>query len=68
MVFNHAKLRKSIIAVVPLFIGALAFVIIRQNVLGSFSFDPGDELMNNPFADASVGQNMQQYYLHLFGI
>ena len=31
--------------VVPLFIGALAFVIIRQNVLGSFSFDPGDELM-----------------------
>jgi len=54
--FNHAKLNKSIIAAVPLFVGALAFVIIRQNVLGSFSFDPGDELMNNPFANATIGQ------------
>ncbi len=54
--FRKANIRQAFIAFVPLFLGALAFVIIRNNVLGAFTLNEGGELMNNPFVDATTGQ------------
>ena len=48
--------KKSLVTFVPLFIAALAFVILRHNVLGATSLVEGTELMNNPFVDATIGQ------------
>ncbi|MDY0281505.1 MAG: glycosyltransferase family 39 protein, partial [Salinivirgaceae bacterium] len=54
--FKLDTAKKSIIAFVPLLIAALAFVILRHNVLGGTRLVEGIELMNNPFVDATMGQ------------
>jgi hypothetical protein len=54
--FGHADARKTMISATPLFVGALIFVVIRHNVLGTITLNEGNELMNNPFADATTGQ------------
>lgn len=54
--FKHGVLKKSLIEVLWLIIPSLIFVYIRNQVLGGFSFQPGNELMNNPFLEAGINQ------------
>ena len=40
----------------PLLLSSAVFLIIRKNVLGEFSSEPSNELMNNPFLHASQAE------------
>jgi Flp pilus assembly protein TadD len=54
--FTETTVKKTFVTAVPLLISAAVFLIIRQIVLGEFSSEPSDELMNNPFLHASPAQ------------
>ncbi len=54
--FTETTVKKTLITTVPLLISATLFLIIRQIVLGEFSSETSDELMNNPFLHASSAQ------------
>jgi tetratricopeptide (TPR) repeat protein len=54
--FTETTVKRTLICTVPLLISAAVFLIIRQVVLGEFSPEPSDELMNNPFLHASPAQ------------
>jgi protein O-mannosyl-transferase len=54
--FRNSKIREYFVSTIPLVISFIVFYIIRQSVLGEMSHQPPAELMNNPFAMASIHQ------------
>lgn len=57
ILFRQSTIKQAIVFTIPLVISTVVFLIIRQNVLGGFaSTDDVQELLNNPFIHASVGE------------
>lgn len=63
--FTHHKLKDTIVAMVPLLVASIIFLIIRQNILGSFSTPVARELMNNPFLNASGSEKYASIFYTL---
>jgi tetratricopeptide (TPR) repeat protein len=54
--FRNEKWSKILLTTVPVFAGAVLYLVIRQAVIGDQSALGATQLMNNPFMDASFGQ------------
>ena len=70
--FSHAKPKQWILAAIPGLIGAVAYILIRLNVIGYlFSEDTSQSIMNNPFLGMTSGEKSATVmytlgkYLHL---
>ncbi len=53
---RNSTLRKSFVAALPLLGAFLVFAAIRFSALGAFTLTESNDLMNNPFAEATSGQ------------
>ncbi|MFA6401620.1 MAG: hypothetical protein WCX31_08350 [Salinivirgaceae bacterium] len=56
--FASVPIKKIASITTLLLVPALIFIIIRQKILGGFTAPIADELMNNPFLDASASQKL----------
>jgi Tfp pilus assembly protein PilF len=54
--FTNEKLKTIVKITIPLLVASTVFLIIRNNVLGGFNTVTSNELMNNPFLNASTSQ------------
>ncbi|HOZ31025.1 MAG TPA: tetratricopeptide repeat protein [Bacteroidales bacterium] len=63
--FRKEKVSKYIISVIPLIVGALLYLIIRQIVIGDQKAIEATMLMNNPFLEATIGQRYATVVLTL---
>ncbi len=54
--FRNEKWSKILITTIPIFLGALLYLIIRHSVIGDQSELGSGNLMNNPFIEATAGQ------------
>ena len=63
--FTDYKLKDNLISIIPLFAATIIFLIIRQAILGSFSAPIANELMNNPFLDATEGEKFATIFYTL---
>jgi tetratricopeptide (TPR) repeat protein len=61
--FTTTNKKKLCIHALGLFLASIAFLSIRQAVLGGFQNDPGGELMNNPFLAMN---NAEKYATTIF--
>ncbi len=52
--FTNYSLKQNLITLVPLFISTIAFLGIRQKMLGAFNIPETYELMNNPYVYAGT--------------
>jgi tetratricopeptide (TPR) repeat protein len=53
---NRSGMRRIYQILYPLLSAALLFILLRLAVIGGFNFTTPDELMNNPFLNASAGE------------
>lgn len=61
--FTKPKTRQYVTSFVPLLIASVVFLIIRYNILGTFTTEIPPELMNNPFLYASTSQKYATIFL-----
>ena len=54
--FTSHKLKQNLVALIPLCISTLAFLLIRQTVVGSSHNFLENDLMNNPFVEMTLAQ------------
>lgn len=67
--FTKASFKKNLLAMIPLLIATGIFLMLRTQAIG-YLFDSGEEikdLMNNPFADMTDGQEIATI-VHTLGI
>jgi len=63
--FTDNKIKDNLFSMIPLFAATILFLGIRQSILGSFSAPVANELMNNPFLDASVSEKFATIFYTL---
>ena len=63
--FTEHKLKDNLFSMIPLLAATLIFLGIRQNILGSFSAPVANELLNNPFLDASKSEKFATIFYTL---
>ena len=59
LLFAQVKVRTLVVAMIPLAISMLLYLVLRYRAVGYFVSGGGEEfahLMNNPFLEASIGQ------------
>jgi len=59
LVFSQAKVRALVVAMIPLVLSTLIYLLLRYQAVGFLVSGGGEEfvhLMNNPFVDASTGE------------
>ncbi len=54
--FTPVKKKEMIISILPLLIATSLFFAIRQSVMGTLFAPTADDLMNNPFAEATLAE------------
>jgi protein O-mannosyl-transferase len=61
-VFSNAKISDIIKHTLPLFVGAMAFMLMRYNAIGmGFAAQPPLEMMNNPFVVLNESTRLYEY-------
>jgi len=63
--FRKEKLSKYLVSLIPLVLGAVLYLIIRDAVIGDQAAIKATELMNNPFLNATIGQRYATVVLTL---
>ncbi len=63
--FTNTSLKKMLVIAMPLLIAAVAFIIIRTAIIGSFNTEISGELMNNPFLYASGSEKYATIFFTL---
>ncbi len=61
--FLELNWKKLIIGIAPLFVISLLYLWVRQQVVGGFSAPIANELMNNPFLNATASQKFGSIFL-----
>lgn len=54
--FRDVKLSKILISIIPIFAGVIAYMIIREMVIGGQAEINATQLMNNPFLDSTPSE------------
>lgn len=54
--FSNSKIKSILSTTIPLLIASLLFLLLRHQILGGFHNSGSNELLNNPFINATINQ------------